>query len=299
MKYLAGLIISLFLQGQVFAAITSTPLISLTFEGSMSDIERQTFIDAADYYNSVITGYDLVSDEQGNATPHSLNITAVIEPIDGQSGTLGSAGPTQTAYYDDNPFGPPTLFLFYSSEGRMRFDSADTGLLVANNTFYAVVLHEMAHVLGFGNLWEANTNPGYNLYTTGSGEYYGANGLAKWQAEFNRPTDTFVPVELSGGLGTADGHWNESDDDGFTPTGFISEDTGLDFANELMTGWASNVFYVSTATLGAIDDLGYIVDYSKAGIIDHVVVVPEVSTTSLLFLSAACVFRRSRKSVRA
>lgn len=263
----------------------------------MTPVEQQTFLDAAAYWNSVITGYDLVHDSVGNLTPHSLTITASVPAIDGSGGTLGAAGPTDALYYDNDPFSPnPTLALYYATEGIMEFDSADVTALVASNLFYAVVLHEMAHVLGIGTLWPFNNNVNgttYPLYTSGSGQYTGPNALAAWRSEFSQPGAAFVPVELGGGPGTANGHWNENDG-GVGLTGFTSNLTGLDFTNELMTGWASSTFFVSTVTLGALDDLGYIVDYSKAGIVNHVVVVPESSTVGFALASLCLCARRRR-----
>jgi hypothetical protein len=48
-----------------------------------------------------------------------------------------------------------------------------------------------------------------------------------------------------------------------------------------MTGWASSTFFVSQMTLGALDDLGYTVDYSKAGIVNYVASIPEWSSLAL------------------
>jgi hypothetical protein len=48
----------------------------------------------------------------------------------------------------------------------------------------------------------------------------------------------------------------------------------------LMTGWAGDSFFVSTVTLGGLEDLGYIVDYSKAGPVNDVAAVPERSWSS-------------------
>jgi len=271
-------------------------LINLNFSGEMTQVEQQTFLDAAAFWNSAITGYHLIHDGNGNESPHSLTINASLPSIDGINGVLGSAGWDTANYYDDNPYGAPTVALYYADSGQMQFDSADVTALVANNTFYSVVLHEMAHVLGIGTLWTVNNNvngTNYQLYTTNSGQYTGVNALTHWKSEFNRPTDTFVPVELGGGGGTANGHWNEVDS-GFGLTGIVSEDTGLDFRNELMTGWASDTFFVSRTTLGALDDLGYIVDYSKAGIINYTVTVPEVSSLSLCAMSALLLGRRRR-----
>ncbi len=265
------------------SAAHAVSLINLSFTGSMTAIQKQTFVDAADYWNSVITGYDLEYDSIGDKVPHNLMVDASVLSIDGLNGVLGSAGPTDFTYYDNNPIGQPTSALYYTTAGVMEFDSADVGGLITDNSFYGVVLHEMAHVLGLGTLWNTNNNvnsTSYDLYTNGSGRYTGPNALAQWQSEFLRSADTFVPVELGGGSGTANGHWNEVDF-GAGDTGIVSSLTGMDFSHELMTGWASNTFFVSRTTLGALDDLGYTVDYSKAGVVNHTVVVPEVSSLLL------------------
>ncbi len=275
-------------------------LISLDFSGPMTQIQQQTFIDARDYWNSAITGYSLTLGYNADNSPHpdlphSLAISVSLPSIDGTGGILGSAGPQYADYYDDNPIGLPDHALYYTTSGTMQFDSADVDAMVLSNTFYGVVLHEMAHVLGFGTLWTYNTHLNYtvlNLYTNGTGQYLGANALEQWQGEFNRPGDTFVPVELGGGYGTSNGHWNEADG-GSSNTGIVSSITGMDMKNELMTGWASDEFFVSRATLGALADNGYIVDYSKAGVIDHIV-IPEWSSPCLCLLGTGLLLRRRR-----
>ena len=292
MKLLALLFLSALSVGTTYGI----SLINLNFSGPMTAVQQQSFVDAADYWNSVITGYSLIYDGAGFPTPHGLTITASLPAIDGVNGILGSAGPQTATYYDNNPVGLPTVALNYATTGSMQFDSADVAALVANNTFYGVVLHEMAHVLGIGTLWTFNNNVNgttYNLYNNDSGQYTGPNALARWQTEFNLPAATFVPVELGGGSGTANGHWNENDGGGGL-TGIVSVDNGMDFTNELMTGWASNSFFVSKTTLGGLADLGYIVDYTKAGIVNHTVSVPEWSSLSLGLSSVVLLVRRRR-----
>ncbi len=292
MKYLIPLLLSALSVGTTHGV----SLINLNFSGTMTPIQQQTFIDAADFWNSAITGYDLTHDWTGATTPHSLTITASIPAIDGMNGILGSAGPDTADYYDNNPLGQPTVALYYTATGSMEFDSADVAALVANNTFYGVVLHEMAHILGIGTLWTYNNNLNgttYNLYNSGSGQYTGPNALAQWQTEFSLPSATYVPVELGGGSGTADGHWNENDGGGGL-TGIVSVDNGMDFSTELMTGWAANTFFLSRTTLGGLDDLGYIVDYTKAGVINHTVSIPEWSSLALCLVSSCLLTRRRR-----
>jgi len=277
--------VSLILAGCSLGTAQAVSLISLNFSGPMSAIERQTFVDAADFWNSAITGYDLAYNYSGQAVPHGLTIHASLPAIDGVGNILGQAGWDYADYYDNNPVGQPTVALFYASSGTMEFDAADAAALVANNTFYGVVLHEMAHVLGIGTLWLDNNNLNgtlYDLYVGNSGQYTGPNALARWQSEFSMPSATYVPVELGGGPGTANGHWNEVDGGGGL-TGIVSNLTGMDFRDELMTGWATGTFFVSGTTLGGLDDLGYAVDYSKVGVVNHIVSVPEWSSLALCF----------------
>ncbi len=248
-------------------------LINLNFTGSVTAPQQQTFIDAANFWSTTLTGYDYLYNVAGVAEPHSLTINVSIPYIDGAYGVLGSAGPsTATWYLNASTVAASTEAALYSTTGAMQFDSADVSMMITSNQFYPVVLHEMAHVLGFGTLWDPAYN---NLYTDGTGQYAAPNALAAWKLEFNRPSDTYVPVELGGGSGTADAHWNEGNGGG--DTGIVSLSNGLDLSRELMTGWASSTFFVSKATIGAFADLGYTVDYSQAGIINYVARTPEPS----------------------
>jgi hypothetical protein len=58
-----------------------------------------------------------------------------------------------------------------------------------------------------------------------------------------------VPVENTGGTGTADGHWRETV-----------------FRSELMTGWISvgSAAPMSRTTISSLGDIGYSVDVSQA-----------------------------------
>lgn len=65
-----------------------------------------------------------------------------IAPIDGPNQILGSSGPCRFS------FGPQ-----FPRTGLMQFDSADVSIMMEDDSFFLVVLHEMLHVLGFGTEW--------------------------------------------------------------------------------------------------------------------------------------------------
>jgi hypothetical protein len=94
-----------------------------------------------------------------------------------------------------------------TATGTMQFDSADAATMYNAGTLDDVILHEMGHVIGLGTLW---TYTGYqNMYTSGSGRYNGALGNSAYARELTSPPTTYIPVELGGGAGTANGHWDE------------------------------------------------------------------------------------------
>ncbi len=141
-------------------------------------------------------------------------------------------------------------------------NATTTGIL---NEF--VIKHEVGHILGLGTLWELN-----NLYDVGTGQYTGANGVAFYNNEFGQ-SGSFVPVELDGSPGTANGHWNEVTDNfaiedvagfdaqpgdgGPAPTVVNGPNIGESLDDALMTGVLSGSTFLSDTTLGSLRDLGY------------------------------------------
>lgn len=243
-------------------AVTSTTShaifnINLTFTGSPTASQINAFTTAEAFWESRISGYIT---PLASTTLLSLNITANISAIDGPGGILGSAGPTLG--FNDGTY-------FIAAAGTMRFDSADVANLEAQDQFNNVILHEMAHVMGLGTLWELNNKPANPVYINNSGQYTGAFGLAAYRAEFNQPLATFIPVELNGGSGTANGHWNDSTN--------VFDAQGRPLIRELMTGFindgpANVPLYVADFTIQSFRDIGYTV---------APVVVPETSTLIL------------------
>jgi hypothetical protein len=243
-----------------------------------STSQSAVFQSAAATWESYILGY------KDNINNTVLTITASAAPNDGVGGVLGSAGPTYVKGLVGGRF-------LYAETGVMSFDSADIGSLESNGSLQNVILHEMAHVIGIGSLWSGINDVGLagyqELYVAGSGQYTGAAALAAWKSEFNQPGATFVPVELGGGIGTADGHWNEVDGGG-SNTGIVSNITGQDFKYELMTGWLNSPAFISTVTLGAFQDLGY-----------NLRPIPEPSTWLLAMALTAVAVRHTRRRVKA
>jgi hypothetical protein len=76
----------------------------------------------------------------------------------------------------------------------------------------------------------------YNDGTAASTEYQALSGCT-----------TAIPVERDGGAGTACGHWDE-----------------VCYEGEAMTGFATGGLEISRATVGTLQDMGYVVDYCQA-----------------------------------
>jgi methionine-rich copper-binding protein CopC len=199
--------------------------IDLAYTGDASF--RPYFEQARDFWQRVIVG-DL-PDANGI---DDLRISITVEPIDGQYGALAQAGPTALRVGSSIPL-----------QGTMRFDSSDMAGMVQNGTLLRVVMHEMAHVFGFGTIWSQ-----LQLNTV-AGQYSGANGLAAYREMSGNSNAMYVPLELGGGAGTYNVHWSE----------------GV-FDRELMTGYSESTaaMPVSRLTVAALADLGYQVNYSAA-----------------------------------
>jgi hypothetical protein len=261
--------------------------INLNFSG-LTASQESYFTAAKSFWEGVITGY------QGSTQLSGLTISATGTFIDGLGGTLSNAGPKQ---------GIIAGGFAYTTAGSMSFDSADINAMIANGSFTNVITHEMAHAIGFGTLWNY-----HGLTSPGSGQYTGAAGLAAYRAEYNLPNATFVPVELGGGLGTANGHWNETDG-GAGLTGTV-DSQGRDMANELMTGWLNGPIYVSRTTIASFQDIGYnvaqaayapsaqVLAFTDMAVAEPIPSIPEPSAYALMLAGLAAVgfVARRRKS---
>jgi len=207
--------------------------ITLSMSG-LTASQQAIFQQAAARWSQVITG-DLPNATYRGTVVDDLLINASAIYIDGVNGVLGQAGP--------DAFRSGSMLPYH---GIMQFDSADLASMESSGLLFSVVLHEMGHVLGIGTIWEdlgllsgaGTSNP---IFT-------GANATAAYNQIFGTSARG-VPVESTGGSGTADSHWRESI-----------------LTNELMTGWVNgtSTLPLSRITIGSLADIGYTVSYAAA-----------------------------------
>lgn len=178
---------------------------------------------------------DLAADVPGDRVVDDLLVFANVYPVDGPGGILGLAGPCFIRGESSLPIA-----------GLMAFDAADMAALEERGHLEGTILHEMAHVLGFGAVWERQgllAEP--------------ARGVGDEDTHFTGPAAVAafdsvggllyaggakVPVENLGGDGTWNGHWRESV-----------------FRHELMTGFIDGNVHnpLSLVTVAALEDMGY------------------------------------------
>ncbi len=169
-------------------------------------------------------------------------IFVILEPIDGSGGILGGAGP---CYIRD----PGDLTVM----GLMRFDTDDLEALETDGFLSDVIKHEMGHVLGFGTLWplqELLEGPTEAPISGTDPHFIGSQARQAFDlvGGSTYSTGLKVPVENTGGPGTADSHWRESV-----------------FGTELMTGFINaNTNPLSIVTLASLADQGYLVNLARA-----------------------------------
>jgi hypothetical protein len=207
--------------------------ITLSMSG-LTASQRAIFQQAADRWSQVITG-DLPNATYRGQTVDDLLINASSVSIDGVNGILGQAGPDAFRSGSDLPY-----------HGTMQFDSADMASMERDGSLFSVVLHEMGHVLGIGTIWE---DLGLLSGAGGSNPIFtGTQATAAYNQIFGTNARG-VPVENTGGSGTADSHWRESI-----------------LGSELMTGWVGpgTNLPLSTITIGSLADLGYTVNFAAA-----------------------------------
>lgn len=227
----------------------------------MSNENRlDAFIEAKELWESVIVGQTEVysgvgafiknnlaqGEDWATDTPQDIDdiyIAGFEEPIDGAGNILGSASPKFLNGQTKLPI-----------NGVMRFDSVDVGIFLRTDPSYwtNTIVHEMAHVLGYGTVWsQKGLLRTVNNRGSLSFDYLGLEAQREWEA---LGCTTSLPIESDFGPGTAGGHWDERC-----------------LTNELMTGLLNQgdgINILSRITIASFEDLGYRVNYDAAGAYD-------------------------------
>jgi hypothetical protein len=139
----------------------------------------------------------------------------------------------------------------------MRFRTDYIASLVSRNQLVDVISHEMTHAIGFNSSTFAarpdSAHPVNSGVGTSTSAFIGAQAKAACMAfpsAVAAQCTLSIPLENTGGSGTADDHWRESV-----------------FHIELMTGYIENAgtrMPYSAMTIGALGDIGYTVNLSLA-----------------------------------
>ena len=249
--------------------------------------QREAFEEAERFWESAITANlswstlprsslarclsenQMSGDVPGDRVVDDLLIYVEIKEIDGRSGVFGGAGPCQIREGNSLP-----------AVGVMFFDIADLDSMEANDQLEETIVHEMAHVIGFGTLWShlnllqdsARADRNANTHFTGA-----AAKAAFDEIRGNNYTDSdLVPVQHQGGVGVWNGHWRE-----------------LVFRSELMTPFPDRgPNPMSVVSLASFVDIGYPeVDYSVAD--EYVLPPPQYAAQAAAGVEAAARARRS------
>jgi hypothetical protein len=209
---------------------------------------KEDFENSANFLSEIIIADVADVDDFFGDFVDDIVIDATLADIDGESGTLGQAGPT---YIRSNSSLPV--------EAVMTFDIADAANFDAQGLFDEIVLHEMIHSIGFGTLWDqmglVDTLTNNNGTTPSSDDlvdfrFNGETAISFYENEFpeifQMSAGLGIFVETDGGPGTSRSHWDE--------TLFTSGTS-----SELMTGFINPGFdnFVSDTTIASLADLGY------------------------------------------
>ncbi len=171
---------------------------------------------------------------------------------------------------------------FLPVQGLMFLNTTALPNLESNGWLQDVIVHEMGHALGYGTLWEVtiqdhpelgsnhflNGVPGPDPTYTGLAARAAFNGSIATGTTF---TGTPVPLEATGGGGTAYVHWREST-----------------FTTELMTGYISApgvLNPLSAMTVQQFRDLGYVVNDALTDTYSFQALVQSLAAPSALQLT--------------
>jgi hypothetical protein len=163
-----------------------------------------------------------------------VHVRHIVDTVPGQA-ILGESGPCIIR----QPGNLPIL-------GVMSLNDSTLAALASNGLLDDVIKHEMAHLLGFGTVWDLDSL--LRDSTTNDPWFSGPDAQGAFRKALPTFTDKIVPVEANGGSGTTLSHWRESV-----------------MNNELMTGFLNpGANPLSAVTIESMADLGYSVNVGEA-----------------------------------
>lgn len=250
-------------------AITHSFAEPADFSAEQMEVFNEAFSEAAQLWEAIIIGY------QGSDR-------SVVFPVEIIASKDGLAAASPGALRQQGDFVLPSQGQLWMNPSEII--STANGFGIADGNFLDELLaHEIAHALGFGSLWQDE------VYAHGTGEYRGEFGLAAYRDEFDANAE-FIPVELAGGGGSANSHWDQrfrsspqegNPDDPFSlsPLLGIVDHRGRDLGQELMGPALDPDFgepFLSNTTVQSLRDIGYSVipafprpgDVDENGVID-------------------------------
>lgn len=214
--------------------------ITIEFKGSWTQSAYDIFVSSANLLTSIIVGdlpnVTVYGTKGGPKTVDDILITAELGYIDGVGNVLGQAGPTSLRTAGSLP-----------ATATMKFDSADVtdmGPVV----FADVVIHEMAHSLGFGSIWS-------RLGLVTNGQFTGTNAVAAYHELGG--TASGIAVEQDYGAGTAGSHWDEATFDNELMTGFIND--GENYFTKMSAASFADLGYRLSSNYEAYVETGYLI----------------------------------------
>lgn len=240
-----------------FNAVADSPYrIEVVYSPEVSVLERTVTDQAVAHWRRIITtdlggvqfganggqcGTNAIS---ANEIVYGLRVYVKDTLLSASSAVLAAAGPC----YENTTSHFPVVATFFWNETQSAY-IASAGEVIAT--------HELGHAIGFGTIWDERGL----LIDRGTTDPYfiGVQARASFASDIGiRYTGNSVPVENTGGPGTADSHWRESV-----------------FKSELMTGFISaGSNPLSSVTIAQFADLGYSVDMFQADIFVASILAP-------------------------
>lgn len=203
----------------------------------LSPTVQQAINDVARHWEQIVVG-DLPADWTIDGLVDDLRIRVNVASIDGAGKQLASSQILDTR----------TGSIKLPSLASITLDSADLATL-SPDRLQAVLMHEFAHALGFGELWASlglvdNSTPG-------NPSFKGVNAVAQYAA-LKGSAQTSVPLDNRSGANAT--HWRETI-----------------FGNELMTPLldVSGPYPLSALSIAVLKDMGYVVNFGAADAFTH------------------------------